>query len=82
VPRLPPHTGLIGGIDGRNWSPVVSRNGVIEPHLVKTGAGKLGGVGRWVPAVKGVAAEPDEQLGHRGADPDIVAFALAVGGSR
>ena len=37
---------LTGGIGGRNWSPVVSRNGVIEPQLVTTGAGKLGGVGR------------------------------------
>ena len=37
---------LTGGIGGRNWSPLVSRNGVIEPQLVKTGAGKLGGVGR------------------------------------
>ena len=73
MPRLPPHTGLIGGAggagfvsqaltwfsalayamlltgggaDGRNWSPLVSRNGVIEPQLVKAGAGKLGGVGR------------------------------------
>jgi len=59
VPRLPPHTGLIGGIDGRNWSPVVSRNGVIEPHLVKTGAGKLGrGALGACGKGGGVAAEP------------------------
>ena len=37
---------LTGGIGGRNWSPLGSRNVVIEPQLVKTGAGKLGGVGR------------------------------------
>jgi len=42
------YAGLLtgGGAGGRNWSPLVSRNGVIEPQLVKTGAGKLGGVGR------------------------------------
>jgi hypothetical protein len=37
---------LTGGGAGRNWSPLVSRKGVIEPQLVKTGAGKLGEVGR------------------------------------
>jgi hypothetical protein len=31
-----------GGAGGRNWSPLVSRNGVIEPQLVKTGAGEVG----------------------------------------
>jgi len=91
VPRLPPHTGLIGGAggagfvsqaltwfsalayamlltgggaDGRNWSPLVSRNGVIEPQLVKTGAGEVGRGGAIVTRLGacgrggGVAAEP------------------------
>jgi len=42
-----PYAGLLtgGGVGGWNWSPLVSRNGVIEPRLVKTGAGKLGGWG-------------------------------------
>ena len=91
MPRLPPHTGLIGGAggagvvsqaltwfsalayamlltgggaDGRNWSPLVSRNGVIEPQLVKTGAGEVGRGGAIVTRLGacgrggGVAAEP------------------------
>src|SRR5579862_3897208 len=33
-----------GGGPGRNWSPRLRTNGVTLPQLVKTGAGKLGGV--------------------------------------
>jgi hypothetical protein len=42
------YAGLLtrGRVAGWNWPPLVSRTGVIEPQLVKTGAGKLGGVGR------------------------------------
>jgi hypothetical protein len=53
-----------GGADGRNWSPLVSRNGVIEPQLVKTGAGEVGRGGAIVTRLGacgrggGVAAEP------------------------
>jgi hypothetical protein len=45
--RAAAYVGLLtgGGTVGRNWEPLVSRNGVIEPQAVKTGVGKFGGVG-------------------------------------
>jgi hypothetical protein len=35
-----------GGGAGRNWSPLSSTNGVTCPQVVKTGAGRFGGVDR------------------------------------
>src|SRR6202035_3189727 len=52
-----------GGGPGRNCWPLRSTNGVTEPQLVNTGAGKWGGVGRqsrgWVPAMNGGAMVAD-----------------------
>ena len=41
------YSGLVsaGGGAGRNWPPLSSTNGETFPQLLKTGAGKFGGVG-------------------------------------
>src|SRR6185312_4481809 len=55
-----------GGGAGRNWSPLSSTNGVTCPQVVKTGVGKLGGVGRKspgaVPGTKGVGVMLEPSL--------------------
>src|SRR5579859_275805 len=45
------YSGLVkaGGGPGRNWLPLSRTNGVTCPQVVKTAAGKFGGVGRKSP---------------------------------